>query len=168
MKEIQLASGRRATVDDDDFTQLAAHRWHVWVRRRPNQLEHCYAATVVNGKAISMHRLLLGAPHNYEVDHRDGNGLNNQRSNLRLCSRQENTRNQRLSLRSKSGFKGVTMQRKRAAYAKPWNAYIEVNKRTIHLGYFSEPQAAAAAYDEAALRHFGEFAKTNRALGLLP
>jgi len=89
------------------------------------------------------------------VDHKDGDGLNNQRSNLRRSSALQNSQNQRLSRRNKSGFKGVFFK------GPKWMASIRMNGRSTHLGMFDSAEAAALAYDAAAAAAFGEFARLN-------
>lgn len=98
----------------------------------------------------------MGAAKNEEVDHINGDTLDNRRCNLRLCRRIQNARN----VKKKSGssqYKGVTWLR----WCERWMARITVNYRQIILGYFTDETKAAKAYDEAARKHFGEFAKTN-------
>jgi len=92
------------------------------------------------------------------IDHVDGNGLNNQKANLRVASHAENCANRRINRNNTSGFKGVSKNKER------WQAYIRVAYRQIHLGYFDTPEEAAEAYDRAAIAYFGEFAKTNKML----
>lgn len=104
-----------------------------------------------------MHRLLLAPGDNEDVDHRDGNGLNNKKENLRKCSRSQNLQNQtRLPNPLKSSaYKGVYWDE------DAWRAQIRVNKQKICLGYFTDEQTAALAYNEAANKYFGEFARPN-------
>jgi hypothetical protein len=95
-----------------------------------------------------------------EVDHRDGNGLNNRRrSNLRVCSHSQNGANQKKHKNNTSGFKGVVLYKDNRS--RPWCARIKVEGRHIYLGYFATPDEAAKAYDAAAIRLHGEFARTN-------
>ena len=103
-----------------------------------------------------MHRLIMGVadPH-VEIDHIDGDGLNNSRTNLRLCSHMENTRNQGLSKRNTSGFKGVSWN----SDCKKWAAHISTGSgRNEYLGLFSSAEAAHEAYCAAALKYHGKFA----------
>ena len=104
----------------------------------------------------------MRAPAGLDVDHIDGDGLNNRRSNLRACTHTENGRNRKLSKNNTSGLKGVN-----AREAGKWQAMIKTSGRILHLGVFDSKMEAAKAYDAAALRLYGEFARTNAALGLI-
>lgn len=108
-----------------------------------------------------MHRFILDLKkEDPDVDHKDGNGLNNQRSNLRTATRAQNARNRRIRTDNTSGFKGVTWRKDLGK----WNAFIEIKTKRIHLGYFTDPMEAACAYDMAAVKYFGEFAHCNFAM----
>jgi hypothetical protein len=102
-----------------------------------------------------MHRLILRVDANTQVDHRDGNGLNNTRGNLRPATHAQNQHNSRLRKDNQSGFKGVHRQGNR------WVARIRVDGEQKHLGSFRTPEEAARAYDAAALRLRGEYARLN-------
>lgn len=153
MKEIPLTQGYVAIVDDEDYDAVMAFKWFAHVQRN---------ATYVGRKArradglwadIRLHTFLTGWPL---VDHRDGDGLNNRRANLRPATRAENNRNRRRSLSNNaSGFKGVCRDRGK------WRAYIYVDDKQHHLGMFPTAEAAALAYDVAALELHGEFARLN-------
>jgi hypothetical protein len=105
-----------------------------------------------------MHRLVLGLGDNKQiVDHFDHNGLNNQKSNLRPCSNSENISNSRKIIPKTSRYKGVCWDKER----NKWLAKISINKKDIKIGRFDKEKDAARAYDEAALKYFGEFACTN-------
>ena len=112
-----------------------------------------------------MHRLILGCGPGEEVDHRNGNGLDNRRGNLRPATHALNQANVR-RVRAKSGFKGVSRWVRPSP--RPWRAHITVKGRMKFLGAFATPEEAARAYDAAARELFGEFACTNEDLGLLP
>jgi len=90
-----------------------------------------------------------------KIDHRDGNGSNNKWSNLRMATSTENQRNTKLRKDNSSGVKGVSFHKR---YGK-WAAYITINKKTITIGFFDSVEAAAEARRNAALKHFGEFAR---------
>lgn len=96
------------------------------------------------------------------IDHINGDYSDNRLINLRLASSQENWRNQKLRVDSSSGFKGVS------THQKGFTASIHVSKTKVHIGCFNTAYEAALAYDAAAVQHFGEFARTNKMMGLLP
>ena len=104
-----------------------------------------------------LHRLVMDAPKGVQVDHIDGNKLDCRRTNLRLCTHAGNMRNSRMRKNNTSGRKGVSWHRR---YGK-WQAQIRVNGKLIFLGYFECLDAAAAAYDNAAIEHHRDFALTN-------
>jgi hypothetical protein len=103
-------------------------------------------------------------PVDSEVDHIDGNGLNNNPSNLRLASQSTNQANQKLRSQNSSGYKGVTWKASR----NKWCAQLTHNKCYLYLGLFDSPELAAKAYDRAATEMFGAYALTNQKLGTLP
>ena len=165
MKEILLTQGKVALVDDSDYDSLNRHKWYA------SKTGYCYYAErdsrMSNSKRrhIEMHRVILNAPDGVVVDHINGDGLDNRRSNLRLCTYAENQRHQRLSHRNTTGYKGVTFKKQRIS--KPYHANIGLNNKLIHIGCYRTAEEAARAYDLAALKCHGEFAMTNRMLGLL-
>lgn len=115
-----------------------------------------------------MHRYILdlGCDNTYTdpvIDHIDGNGLNNTKSNLRLCNRSQNAMNKKLKSNSKTGWRGVTRPKtKNYKLKKPWKAYIRPKGQSfITIGYYKTAEEAAKAYDEKAKELFGEFAKLN-------
>lgn len=138
-------------VDDIVYENLvvAGKRWHV--------SSSGYVVRFVGRKSTCLHRIITECPDNQEVDHIDGNKLNNQRSNLRLCNKVQNQGNRNGS--RKSGFKG-TICRKRNRL-RPWEAYITKGGKVTHLGSFVSEIDAAKAYNAAAVEYFGEFAKLN-------
>ena len=159
MKEIPLTKGYKAIVDDEDFERLSGWKWHAMNAARTR----VYAATsrIKNGVRVhmTMHRMLM-APllaAGMEVDHINGDGLDNRRCNLRICTRAENARNNRTPCTNRSGFKGVSFYKRRGV----WRSHITVNGKFHHLGYFSTAENAHAAYCEAAKRLHGEFARVS-------
>lgn len=104
-----------------------------------------------------MHRVVANTPDGMETDHIDGNSTNNQRGNLRVCSRTENAMNLGVRSDNSSGFKGVCWHK---ATGK-WESYISAGKKHIHLGVYHTVEEAAHAYDAAALKYHGPFARLN-------
>lgn len=146
-KHIPLTKGQFAIVDDDDYDYLSKRKWHI---------SGHYAATYIgNNKSFPMQDMIL--PHNTSlcVDHINGNKLDNRKSNLRVCTKRQNSYNRKLGKNNKTGLKGVS------PYRNKFRAVIYWNYKHIHLGMFDSPAAAAAAYDRKALELYGEFAKLN-------
>jgi hypothetical protein len=148
-KEVILTQGKVALVDDEDFKMLVAisANWCV---------SDGYA---FNRKLGRMHRFLLGAPDGVMVDHRNGDRLDNRRDNLRLCTNSLNQANRQV-VRGASPFKGVTWQRRPDGRGF-WNAKLIVNGAASYLGRHNTDLEAAAAYNAAAAKAFGEFAHLN-------
>ena len=165
MKKVPLSRGEFALVDDGDFALVSRYCWQCHID--PHTGTKYAVAAIPNPflgnrrSSVLMHRLIL-AHASENTDHKDGNGLNNQRNNIRPASRTENQRNRKLQ-RHSAPYKGVHLFKA----SGNWTASIRLNKRKIHLGYFKSPKAAAEAYDVAAEQHFGEFAKTNKQIGAL-
>ena len=163
--EIPLTQGKVALVDDADAPALLAYKWCTFYRKKEDLF---YAGRCISrftsqtGKTqtILMHRFLcsLELYDRRQVDHVDGNGLNNTRINLRVCTKTQNNQNRRKRKDATSRFKGVFL-----AYGR-WRAEMQANGLRLHLGTFSTEEDAALAYDRAALIHFGEFALTNAML----
>lgn len=158
MKEIPLNYGYVALVDDEDFERLSKKTWY---SLRPSHSKNVYAvhSTSALGPKLRMHRVIMGVTDpKIGIDHIDGNGLNNQKSNLRTCNQIQNGLNSRLSAKSKSGFKGVS-QRK---LQKSWTVKVTIEPgKKKHIGTFKCKVEAAKAYDEAAKKYYGEFARLN-------
>lgn len=149
VKQIPLTKGLVAIVDDEDYERVSIFKWNAG----HNERRTCYAQRATRDKTIMMHRFILGAQDEQEVDHIDGDGLNNQKSNLRLCSRRENQWHKRGW--APSGFKGVYPM------GKKWRAVITAYGHKHYLGCFDSPVAAARMYDQAARQLHGDFAYLN-------
>lgn len=156
MRTIKLVNSNcAALVDDDLFDYLSGFTWWEHTTRGCN----LHAQTKINGVNISMHQLILPVPNSkLEVDHKNGNGLDNQRINLRIVTRSQNNMNRfKQFSATTSKYKGVSWFKR----DKCWRAYIVCKNVQMHLGYFKIEEEAARAYNEAAMKHFGEFARLN-------
>lgn len=154
MKKIKLngkyAFGKEAIVDDLDFEKLNTVSWRIEKRGR----ELYYA---VNSKGIRMHSFLMNTPKGMHTDHMNGDGLDNQRENLRNCTASENIINSKIRIDNTSGYKGVCWVKNR----NKWRAYLKSNKKTLHLGMFLSKEEAARAYDNKVKSLFGNFGRLN-------
>ena len=154
-KEIPLSQQHRRNkrntglvtlVGDEDYEWL--NQW-MWTAVSTHRRNGGYAMRIENGKTILLHRLILNATEGVEVDHVNGNGLDNRRSNLRIATRAQGMANRRLFKNNKSGYKGVMFDKKTGK----WRMYFKM--------LFDTPEEAARAYDKVAKLFFGEFAKIN-------
>lgn len=159
MKKIDLLHGLFALVDDDDHEKLSRHLWHAG----KGGSDTFYAVRYIRkGNAtirIYMHREILNAPADKDVDHRDGHTLDNRKSNLRLCDPSTNQANSRLPRTNTSGYRGVSLDK--ALKSPQWRARIKYRQKEYWLGYFPTKEAAARAYNAKAKELFGEFARLN-------
>lgn len=153
-RKIQLTQGKSALVDDKDYEWLMQWKWCV-------STGYAYRGfgTRKNSKGILMHReILKPKPHRF-VDHINGNGFDNRRNNLRVCSRKQNNRHRIGARRTTSSrFKGVTKNRNTIRF---WQAQITANYKHYCLGSFASEIEAARAYNKAAKRLHGKFALLN-------
>lgn len=165
MKTIPLTQGKIALVDDVDYEFLTQWKWlAIKVRYNYYAVRSVYISYSKRCH-IRMHRIIVKAPDRMQVDHINCNGLDNRKSNLRLCTNAENQRHQRLNRKNTSGYKGVSYRK--GNQQKPYDAKIRLNNKGIHVGCYYTGRAAGKAYDDAALKYFGQFALTNEMLGLL-
>lgn len=158
MKEIPLSQGYKTIVSDEDFEWLSQWKWytHFNKNRTPYAFRHGPMKNGVRSR-IPLHRLILGlTDKSLDCDHIDGDTLNNQRHNLRACTRSENNCNTRSRKGSTSKYKGVSRY-----HNGKWQVSIGNNKKSIWLGVFDSEIDAALAYNEAAKKYHGEFARLN-------
>lgn len=154
MKKIPLTQSKVAFVDDEDFEYLNQWRWQ-------NSNGYAKRTQHISGSGkdrireeIRMHRVIMDAPPDKEVDHINHNPLDNQKSNLRLCTHKENSHNMRPSTRNTSGYRGVYFQKQN----KKWVAFINLNNRMRYLGSFLNIKEALEVRKQAERKHYGEFA----------
>lgn len=156
MKSIPLTQGMFALVDDSDFDEVVKYRW-----QSVKIYKTWYASGRVDGEHLYLHRFLIGPKPGEKVDHRDRNGLNNCRDNLRICTMSQNQGNRGKNHNNKFGFKGIH------PHHKKWIASMSSGGKSFYIGLFDSPEEAAKAYDSEAELKWGEFAMTNKRLGLL-
>lgn len=155
MRTIDITQEKVALVDNEDYEFLSQFSWHAM--KGGNNLYAIRSIKLPSGRWTerAMHRDILDLPEGMMIDHRDGNGLNNQRCNLRPANHQQNMANRKMHKNNTSGYKGVRLERER------WRARINFDGKKISIGSYDDPVEAAVAYDMAAIELFGEFARLN-------
>ena len=151
----------KVIIDRDDYKAVRAKDYKMYIRR--NKKGRCYVYLADSkGKSMGgLHIFLMKPPKGLIVDHKNGDGLDNSRSNLRIATKAQNGQNKTKRKGTSSQYKGVCLHK-----SGKWVAAIVVNGKRVHLGCYAAEQEAARAYDAAATTHFGEFAFTNAMLGL--
>lgn len=160
MKEIELTQGLKTLVDDEDYDWLTDGyvSWHI---QRDKHTNYAYGSHG-RKKRFKMHIEIIKRYYkeynsNCQIDHKDHNGLNNQKYNLRICDKDQNRRNARPDYNGTSKFKGVSL----GTNSSKWQCFIFINKKLINIGAFYNEIDAAIAYDIYAKKYFGEFAYLN-------
>ena len=138
-------------VDIEDIKKIKDYKWHICTRNKKIYAVASCPEYLKN--SVYIHSIITG---NTLSDHIDGDVLNNRKSNLRECSKKQNNRNVTMHSGNRCGYKGVVL------WNKKYRARITVNYKLINLGGFDTPEEAAKAYNEAAIKYFGEFAKLNK------
>lgn len=151
MKEIELSRGKVALVDDEDFEWLNQWKWST------HSKGYAYRMDWGSRKAVYMHRLIMKTPKHLECDHIDHNKTNNQKHNLRNCTRHSNSKNMKRHKDGSSGYVGVYWCKPR----NKWVANICVDGKTIYLGASRDKKKCAKMYDVAASKYRGEYANLN-------
>jgi hypothetical protein len=156
---VPLTKGKYAKVSSEDYEAVAAWAWYFQSQGYAARTKRNKGGAKAGQKVIYMHRFIMDPPPELQIDHIDGDRLNNTRQNLRICTPSQNLQNA-VSKRGKSKYKGVhqhsAFKRKRR-----WQATIMVHGRVLSFGYHMTEEEAARAYDVAARLHFKEFARTN-------
>ena len=152
-KSIPLTQGKFAIIDDDDYERISKHKWTFAnagyaYRKSPRP----------NPKALLMHRVVIRAKTGQEVDHINGDRLDNRKENLRFCTSSQNKANMKLRKDNTSGYKGVSLDKRDNVF----QAYINVSGKRFSLGRHETAIEAAKVYNEAAKKYFGEYSRLNK------
>lgn len=156
MKELRISKGKMILIDDEDFEKVSQYNWII------RECKNTFYATALCGKwkdrqYIHLHNLIMNPPVGFIVDHIDHNGLNNQKANLRSCTKMQNSKNR--TGWGKSKYLGVSKRINQSSIS--WKAEINAENKRKYLGVFKSEEAAAIAYNEAAKVLHGEFANLN-------
>jgi hypothetical protein len=164
MKEIKLTQGKFTQVDDEDYEYLNQFKWCAVKGGKTFYAQRSVILINKLKRSTRMHNIIMNTPENFEIDHIDHNGLNNQRNNMRICTHSENQMNRTIQKNNKTGFVGVSIRK----YIDSHNikrdkisAFIGHNNKMINLGSFKSEKEAAIAYDKAAKELYGGFANLN-------
>jgi len=162
MRKIALTQGRFAIIDDEDFNELNRYKWQVtrngYAIRTQNKSKK---KGILKKTGIYMHKVIMGNPMGFEVDHINGNPADNRKSNLRIIKHKQNSYNLNIYKNNRMGYKGVHLHKQRINTSTPFTATIRVNKKLIHLGCFKSLKDAALAYNNASKQYHGEFGRLN-------
>jgi len=151
MRQFKLTRSKTALVDSEDFERINRYIWHAVKGRHT-----FYAQTNTKQGMLLMHRAILSIPSDIGIDHKDGNGCNNQKENLRICTRSQNLANMK-SHTGASKYKGVSWDK----HNIKWIVQIQIDNQPYFLGRFKVEDDAALAYNVAAIKYFGDFARLN-------
>lgn len=154
MKKIKLTQNKYTIVDFEDFDYLNQWKWCVIIMKNTSYaIRSMWDKIEKRRNIIYIHRLIMNCPNSKFVDHIDGNGLDNRKENLRICTRIQNSGNSKISKNNTSGVKGVRFKKE----SNWWVANIKINNKLKFLGSFPNMDDAKNAYTVAAKKHFGEF-----------
>jgi hypothetical protein len=151
---IPLSNGQFATIDAVDVPLVEGYNWTAAVRKHTTYVERNSVTGGVR-KIVLLHRVIAGTPDGMFTDHINGDGLDNRRCNLRVVDKVQNGRNQKVTERNTSGFKGVTWDSQRGK----WRSQIVVDHKQRYLGLYLNPEDAHAAYAKASAELHGEFGR---------
>lgn len=160
MKYIRLTKGKFCLVDDKDFKKVSKYNWFVFSGRKN------YAARMIKNIKVRkrqsmmfMHRMIMNSSENYHIDHINGDGLDNRRNNLRVCTSRQNSLNRSYTKKNKVGFKGVRLSKR--SLSKGYIAQIVNEGKQVYLGYFFTKEDAARAYNKASIKFHGKYGYVN-------
>lgn len=152
MKYINLTQGKQAIIDDEDFERVNQYKWYAYKVKKSLTF---YARRSSRGHTIHLHRFILNIIDNkIRLDHKNRNGLDNRKENLRIADQSQNMIN--YVRKNKTGYRGVSQR------GNTYFANLEIKGKDIFLGNFKTAQEAALAYNRGAIKHFGEFAILNK------
>lgn len=163
MKKILLTQSKTAIVDDEDFEYLSNNFKWIACKKRDAWYVKAHLHSKYYGEAnnksrhVYMHRILLNAKNNEQVDHINGDGLDNRRENLRICDNAQNHWNVGKQKNNKSGFKGVSF----CKLTNSWKVRIHIRNKEKWLGRYKDINEAVKIYNEAVMKYYGEFGRVN-------
>lgn len=151
--------GYEVLIDDEDYEKIKRYHWNI-LRTEEKKGYKYFQANLkrCDGKRrkVMLHRIIMNAKTKEEIiDHKNGDTLDNRKTNLRICNKTENNRNQKTSKANVMGIKGVSFVGKKELY----QARITVDKKLIHLGYYKTSREAYSAYCEASKKYHGEYGR---------
>lgn len=153
---LDLPNGFKTIIDDDDYGMVRMYKWQC---RQSKGLKYVGRGQYIDGKVrqFSLHRQITECPKGMVVDHVNGDGLDNRRENLRICTQLGNNGNQRLKSNNSTGYKGVSLHKMTGRF----QASITKDGKATYLGLFDSVIDAAMAYDAAANEYFKDYRRTN-------
>lgn len=160
MAKIPLTQGQFAIIDDSDFEWLNQWKWYASKTKKNTFYAQRQLYRKEGNLIILMHRLIMNTPNGMETDHKNGDGLDNRRENLRVATRTQNQGNSTLRKDNKTGYKGVHWFKP----TRKWRAQLIIKDKFSYVGYFDDLLEASEAYNQAAKKYFGEFARLNNVI----
>lgn len=146
---------RTVIVDDDDIDKLSKFKWNLLIGQDGFEYAQCHSGSGKTRRTLRMHRFIMDADPSHFVDHINGQTLDNRKSNLRLCTKAQNMWNRKINKTNSTGYKGVKKDNRTNKFV----ASIREGSNRIHLGTFSTAKEAALAYNSAAIKYHGSFAR---------
>ena len=153
--KIYTSDNTEILIDAEDYEKVKDYCWCISKGKKWE-----YAMTRIDNKTILLHRLIMDPQSDMLVDHINGNTLDNRKSNLRICTNQQNCFNHTVSCNNSSGYTGVAWHR----LANKWQVYIRFNKKTLYLGLFENIDDAVAVRKQAEKQYFGEYARGEKVI----